>query len=499
LRIRALWRGGRVANQFQWRLVVPMDDATSENEARFSAYVEALAGVIGHTNRVGPLTDYCIGLILPGERKSVEPMAAVIAPTRASAEHQSLLHFVGQSRWSDEAVLAKVRELVLPAIESSGPIEAWIVDDTGFPKKGVHSVGVARQYCGRLGKQDNCQVAVSLSVANHTASLPIAYQLYLPEEWAGATARRAQAHVPETITFQTKPEIALKQIKTALEAGIPAGVALADAGYGVDAKFRSGLTALGLAYVVGVQSTLGVWPPGMEPLPPAPWAGRGRTPTRLRRDSEHQPVSAKQLSMNLPSDAWREVTWREGTNDPLCSRFAAVRIRPASRDWLLDRPHSYEWLLIEWPTDEKEPTKYWLSTLPEDATLLTLVDMAKLRWRIERDYQELKSELGLAHFEGRGWRGFHHHATLCIAAYGFLIRERAAIPPSGPMQREKSRLSFRRGSGEPAAATRAPRRQFNRDNPQAPHLRARQNPVSMPMLQGDQASENRLPQQFVTQ
>ena len=499
MRIRALWRGGRVANQFQWRLVVPMDDATSENEARFSAYVEALAGVIGHTNRVGPLTDYCIGLILPGERKSVEPMAAVIAPTRASAEHQSLLHFVGQSRWSDEAVLAKVRELVLPAIESSGPIEAWIVDDTGFPKKGVHSVGVARQYCGRLGKQDNCQVAVSLSVANHTASLPIAYQLYLPEEWAGATARRAQAHVPETITFQTKPEIALKQIKTALEAGIPAGVALADAGYGVDAKFRSGLTALGLAYVVGVQSTLSVWPPGMEPLPPPPWAARGRTPTRLRRDSEHQPVSAKQLSMNLPSDAWREVTWREGTNDPLCSRFAAVRIRPASRDWLLDRPHSYEWLLIEWPTDEKEPTKYWLSTLPEDATLLTLVDMAKLRWRIERDYQELKSELGLAHFEGRGWRGFHHHATLCIAAYGFLIRERAAIPPSGPMQREKSRLSFRRGSGEPAAATRAPRRQFNRDNPQAPHLRARQNPVSMPMLQGDQASENRLPQQFVTQ
>jgi SRSO17 transposase len=383
-----------------------MDDATSENEARFSAYVEALAGVIGHTNRVGPLTDYCIGLILPGERKSVEPMAAVIAPTRASAEHQSLLHFVGQSRWSDEAVLAKVRELVLPAIESSGPIEAWIVDDTGFPKKGVHSVGVARQYCGRLGKQDNCQVAVSLSVANHTASLPIAYQLYLPEEWAGATARRAQAHVPETITFQTKPEIALKQIKTALEAGIPAGVALADAGYGVDAKFRSGLTALGLAYVVGVQSTLSVWPPGMEPLPPPPWAARGRTPTRLRRDSEHQPVSAKQLSMNLPSDAWREVTWREGTNDPLCSRFAAVRIRPASRDWLLDRPHSYEWLLIEWPTDEKEPTKYWLSTLPEDATLLTLVDMAKLRWRIDIDQSWRLSRLcgGGGVVVGTPWR-----------------------------------------------------------------------------------------------
>jgi SRSO17 transposase len=476
-----------------------MDSATGEGEARFSAYVEALASVIGHTNRVGPLKDYCIGLILPGERKSVEPMAAAIAPTRASAEHQSLLHFVGQSRWSDDAVLAKVRELVLPAIESRGPIEAWIVDDTGFPKKGVHSVGVARQYCGRLGKQDNCQVAVSLSVANHTASLPIAYQLYLPEEWTGDAARRAQAHVPENTAFQTKPEIALKQIKAALEAGVSAGVVLADAGYGVDAKFRSGLTALGLAYVVGVQSTLSVWPPGMEPLPPPPWAGRGRTPTRLRRDSEHQPVSAKQLAMNLPRDAWSEVTWREGTNDALSSRFAAVRVRPASRDWRLDSPHSYEWLLIEWPVDEREPTKYWLSTLPEDAPLLMLVDMAKLRWRIERDYQELKSELGLAHFEGRGWRGFHHHATLCIAAYGFLIRERAAIPPSGPMQREKPRLSCRRGPREPTAATRAPCRQFGSHASKAARVRARQNPVSMPMLQGDPASEHRLQQQFVTQ
>ncbi len=184
----------------------------------------------------------------------------------------------------------------------------------------------------------------------------------------------------------------------------------------------------------------------------------------------------------LPSDAWSDVTWREGTNDALSSRFAAVRIRPASRDWLLDRPHALEWLLIEWPADEKEPAKYGLSTLPEDATLLMLVDMAKLRWRIERDYEELKSEFGLAHFEGRSWRGFHHHATLCIAAYGFFIRERAAIPPSASTQREKSRISLRRGSSEPAAATRAPRRQFNRDDPKTLGLRTRQNPASMPML-----------------
>jgi SRSO17 transposase len=219
----------------------------------------------------------------------------------------------------------------------------------------------------------------------------------------------------------------------------------------------------------------------------------------LRRDSEHRPVSAKQLAMHLPSDAWSEAAWREGTNDALCSRFAAVRIRPASRDWLLDRPHAQEWLLVEWPTDEKEPTKYWLSTLPKDATLLTLVDMAKLRWRIERDYRELKSELGLSHFEDRGWRGFHHHATLCIAAYGFLIRERAAVPPSGPRQREKSRLSCRRGSSEPTVAARAPRRQFGSDASKAARVRARQNPVSMPMLQGDPANEHRLPQQFLTQ
>ena len=334
MKICALRRGGKVANQFTGGWVVPMDDAADESEARFAAYMETLASVIGHTKRVGPLKDYCTGLILPCERKSVEPMAAVIAPTRASAEHQSLPHFVGQSRWSDEAVLAKVPELVLPAIESSGPIEAWIADDTGLPKKGVHSVGVARQYCGRLGKQDNCQVTVSLWVANHAASLPIAYQLYLPEEWADDAARRAQAHVPKTAAFQTKPEIALEQIKAALEAAVPTGVVLADAGYGVDAKFRSGLTALGRAYVVGVVSELSVWPPGMEPLPPPPWSGRGRTPTRLRRDREHQPVLAKHLAMDLPSDAWNEVSWREGTNDALFSRFAAVRVRPASRDWL---------------------------------------------------------------------------------------------------------------------------------------------------------------------
>jgi SRSO17 transposase len=334
-------------------------------------------------------------------------------------------------RRSDEAVLAKARELVLPAIEAQGKIEAWIVDDTAFAKKGVHSVGVARQYCGRLGKTDNCQIAVTLSIANHAASLPIGYQLYLPEDWAVDEARRKEARVPDDVTFRTKPEIALAQIRAALAAGVAPGVLLTDAGYGADGAFRSAVTASGLTYVVGVQSTLSVWPPGVEPLPPKPWSGRGRPPSRMRRDGGHVPVSAKTLARGLPEEAWRIVPWREGSNEILSSRFAAVRIRPASRDWKFSTPHPLEGLLIEWPEGEKEPTKCWLSTLPEDTPIDVLVDTAKLRWRIERDYEELKSELGLAHFEGRSWRGFHHHAVLCIAAYGFLIRERAAIPPSG--------------------------------------------------------------------
>lgn len=202
------------------------------SESRSSAFVERLVSVIGHADRARPLFDYCIGLIMPGERKSVEPMAAVTAPDRTAAEHQSLLHFVGQSPWSDEGVLAKVGEVVLPAIERHGPIEAWIIDDTGFPKKGAHSVGVARQYCGQLGKQDNCQVAVSLSLANHHASLPAMYRLYLPQEWAADKKRRRKAGVPKEITFKTKPEIALEQIEAACRAGLPRGVVLMDAGYG---------------------------------------------------------------------------------------------------------------------------------------------------------------------------------------------------------------------------------------------------------------------------
>ena len=390
-------------------------------ESRFSRYVEGLVSGIGHADRVGPLHDYCLGLVMPGERKSVEPMAAITAPGRTAAQHQSLLHFVGQGGWSDAEVLGKVQEMVLPSIERYGPIEAWIIDDTSFPKQGRHSVGVAHQYCGQLGKQANCQVAVTLSLANHDASLPVAYRLYLPKAWAEDDVRRVKAKVPEDIAFKTKPEIALEQIRWACEIGLPGNMVVVDAGYGHDSKLRVGITELGRTYVAGIQPQTLVRKPGVRP---------GIPPKKGRRDAPHT-TSVKDLARGLSAKAWRTIKWREGTNEWLSSRFARVRVHVASSHERPKKP-TKEWLLIEWPEGEDAPTKYWLSTLPKNITFRDLVDAAKLRWRVERDYQELKQEVGLGHYEGRGWRGFHHHATLCIAAYGFLISERETIPPSRP-------------------------------------------------------------------
>src|SRR5215218_10216443 len=362
-------------------------------EERFGNYVERLGDVLGHADRRQPLRAYCTGLLLPGERKSVEPMAARVEPFRVGAAHQSLHHFVAKAPWDDAALLAAVRAYALPAMLGRGPVRAWLVDDTGLPKKGRLSVGVARQYCGQLGKRENCQVAVTLSVATEAASPPVAYRLYLPEAWAADPARRAMAGVPEEVAIATKPAIALGQIRQALADGVPPGVVVTDAGYGNDTDFRDGITAAGLPYVAGILGTTTLWSPGAGPLPARPWSGRGRPPKRLRRDAAHQPLAAEELAAGLPADAWKAVTWREGTTGPLTSRFAAVRVRPAHDDFRLSEPRAEEWLLAEWPEGEKEPTRYWLSTLPEAATLEELVATAKLRWRIERDFEELKQEL----------------------------------------------------------------------------------------------------------
>src|SRR6267143_2024657 len=337
-------------------------DQGGDSETRFAEYVAGLGSVIGHVERTRPLRDYCTGLMLPGERKSVEPMAARTAPARTAAQHQSLLHFVANAAWSDEDVLAKVREMVLPAIEKSGPVEAWIIDDTSFPKQGKHSVGVHHQYCGQLGKQANCQVAVSLSVANHAASLPVAYRLYLPEAWTKDRARRKKAGVPKQIKFKTKPQIALEQIRWACESGLPRGVALMDAAYGRDARLRAGMTELGVPYVVGIVPTILMWAPGSGPR------RMDKPMNNTGRRDEPELVSAKKVALGLPKQAWRTVTWREGSADQLSSRFARVRVR-VGYNKLIPEKLSPEWLLIEWPEGEAEPTKYWLSTLPENVII----------------------------------------------------------------------------------------------------------------------------------
>ena len=456
-------------------------------QVRFHAYAAELASVLGHADRVRPFEDYCIGLLSAEGRKSVEPLAAVTAPERTAAQHQSLLHLVAQAPWSDQAVLTRVRERVLPTITRNEPIQAWIIDDTGFPKKGSHSVGVARQYCGQLGKQDNCQVAVSVTLACQAGSLPVAWQLYLPKEWAADLPRRERAGVPQDVEFATKPAIALAQIERLMAQGAPRHCVLADAGYGVETAFRERLTAMGLPYVVGVTGQVTVWPPGHEPLPPEPYSGRGNVPTRQRLgQARHQrPLSVKELAFELPAAQWQSLEWREGTNFTLRSRFARVRVRAAHRDHQRSQLRCEEWLLIEWPEGHREPMKYWLSTLPEDTPLQRMVLEAKMRWRIERDYQDLKQELGLGHYEGRGWRGFHHHASLSIAAYGFLMVQQLRHPEGAgkknAAQREEPALpTHYKPRGSPAHA--APRPIVHHDFAAAYRRRLAQDTAPMSVL-----------------
>jgi len=390
---------------------------------RFDQYMAHLSRALGHADRHAGLKGYCTGLMLPLSRKSVEPMAARVDPLHASARHQALHHFVAKAQWSDVEVLRRVCQWVVPHMDFSRG-GWWIIDDTGFPKKGVHSVGVARQYCGMLGKQDKCQVAVSVSLACDQGSIPVAWQLYLPQDWAQDAERRKRTGVPESVRFATKTQIALHQLRTLLSEGAPRHCVLADAGYGVDTAFRQALSDMGLHYAVGVTSAVVVWPPGVEPLPPETYSGKGRPPVTPRRTAQLQPMSVKALALSLPAQAFQTISWREGTNAPLTGRFAAVRVRHAGGNAGKASLRPQEWLLIEWPVEQAEPVKYILSTLPESTPLNDLVGCAYQRWRIERDYQDLKQDFGLGHYEGRGWRGFHHHASLSIAAYAFLMSER---------------------------------------------------------------------------
>ena len=447
-------------------------------ESRFERYADVMVGALGHADRATPARWYLRGLMLPGQRKSVEPMATRVHPQDVPSAHQSMHHLVADSDWSDRALLAAVAGEVVPVLSEQGKATCfWILDDTGFRKWGRHSVGVARQYCGQLGKTENCQVAVSLSLATVDGSVPLDYRLYLPQEWTEDKERCRRAGVPEGIGFATKGEIAWAQIEAALAAGIPRGTVLVDAGYGDEAAMRDRLSARGLSYAVGIRPGTAVWWDEYQPAPTPVHQGRGRRRTRVVRDATHQPIGVSELAKALPTASYRTLTWREGTNAELCSRFARVRVRAAHAD----RPREEEWLLIEWPKGEAEPTRYFLSNLAADISFNELVATVKMRWRIERDYLELKQEVGLGHYEGRNWRGFHHHASLCIAAYGFLMLERLSGSKKNAARLKAPALpkGFRpRGAGSDAAAHPV----VDRHGALSPRPRHRATSSSMPML-----------------
>lgn len=406
--------------------MTPKEMAKLDRELR--EYIESMTQDMGRPERRQAMSLYMTGLLLDGERKSIEPMAARLVEDarQIPAMRQRLQQCVVTSPWADGEMfgrLARKLERDLP------DIEAFVVDDTGFPKKGTHSVGVQRQYSGTLGRTDNCQVATSLHLASERGSGCIGFRLYLPEVWAEDQKRRRSVDIPDDVEFLRKWEISLQQIDDALSWGVRKHVVLADAGYGDAVEFRDGLTARELPYLVGVQGSHLVWPPGSHPHRPARVPGvRGRPKTQFR-DGDHKPLSIAALAAGLSRRAFRTVTWRQGSRGRQSSRFAFLRVHAAERHTKRRPPSDEQWLIIEWPRDEEKPTKYYLSTLPATTSHRELVRFAKLRWRIERDYQELKQEIGLDHFEGRMWRGFHHHATLCSVAHAFLALRRALSPP----------------------------------------------------------------------
>lgn len=384
-----------------------------EVRARLERFLEDVLWPVGRRDRRNWGKVYVRGLVQDGGRRT----AAEMARRLPDGDEQALQQFVGQSPWAHEPVR---KELALKMVGMLSPRVAWVVDDTGFPKKGKYSVGVARQYSGTLGKIGNCQVGVSLNYATDDACVPLDFSLYLPKEWTEDRERCGKAGVPEDVTFKTKWQLALEMIDRALSWGVPPGVVVADSGYGKVAEFRKGLQDRELSYVVGVDQDTGVWVEEVRVALPA-YQGRGRPRTRIR--TLPRPQSVLEVAKELPQEAWQTVTWREGTKGPMTGRFACLRVQP-SHGWAEGKvEHPVVWLLVEWPPEAEKPTKFWLSNLDADTTLPELVRLAKIRWWVEQNYQQMKEELGLDHYEGRSWRGWHHHVTLTMIAFCFLVAE----------------------------------------------------------------------------
>lgn len=384
-----------------------------EARGRLTAFLEPLLPLMGRLERRRWGAFYVQGILLEGGRKTAAGMAE-----RFGGNTQALQQFVSQSPW-DWVPVRRVLAKQTVSLASGRP--GWILDDTGFPKKGTNSVGVGRQYSGTLGKVGNCQIGVSLNYATDEGCFPLDFQLYLPKDWTNDPLRCRRAGIPSDITFKRKWELGIQMIDQAREWDVPIGVIVADAGYGVATEFRAELQNRELQYVVGITNEVHVWPGDIQISPPE-YTGRGRPrqyPVELPPDS-----SVLEFAKNLADESWLQITWREGKKGPMTGRFAAVRVLPshgAKRRRKIFEP--VQWLLVEWPVTAPEPTKFWLSNLPEDTSLKELIYWAKLRWWVEQNYQQLKDDLGLDHFEGRSWAGWHHHVTLTMIAFNFLVTE----------------------------------------------------------------------------
>jgi SRSO17 transposase len=351
-----------------------------------------------------------MGLFGDGERKSVEPIAARACadPERVEDEHQRLCHFLVDSKWSDRDVRRFAARYGVDTLTAREPIGAWIVDDTGMLKQGSHSVGVQRQYTGSAGKVTNCQVAVSLSLATATEHLPVDFELYLPKSWTDDAKRRREARIPQEVVFGTKLDLALDMIDRAIEDNLPRGIVLVDTAYGNSNKFREDIRWRGLDYAVAVEGSTKVW-------------------LLDKLDRRHgEPTSLRALADLIAlRGGFRRTTWREGTRVDLSARFAVRRVLPSHDDGWLPSQREPVWLLIEWPDGEAAPTKFYMLTLPKNATRKRMVRIVKQRWRTERVYEDLKGELGFDHYEGRRFPGWHHHVSVALSCYAFIVAERA--------------------------------------------------------------------------
>lgn len=356
------------------------------------------------------------GFLLDGDRKS----AGALAERLPDGNEQGMQQFLTDSVWDFREVRRRLAQQMEPLLPAEAAV--WVHDDTGFPKKGKHSVGVARQYSGTLGKVGNCQIGVSMHLATPAGSLPLDWELYLPEEWAEDPERCRKAGIPQEVTHRAKWQLALDLTDRVLAWNLQPQVVTADAAYGSVAEYRDGLVTRGLKYVVGIRSNLGVWV-GEVPATPPQNTGKGRPRTRYDY-GENKPPTVLEVAKSLPQEYWQDVTWDQGSKGPLRSRFAALRVHTSHGYHEGKPPRPEEWLIIEWPQGEEEPTDFWLSDLSEETSLRDLVRIGKMRWHIEQDYQQLKDELGLDHFEGRKWIGWHRHVTLTTLAFAFLLLER---------------------------------------------------------------------------